>query len=59
MTGDHSRRELQEILRLKNAEHFRYAYLLSAINAELVEMTLPEKPKSRLKPINQGTPELF
>ena len=49
MTGDHSRKELQEILRLKNAEHFRKAYLLPAINAELVEMTLPDKPKSRLQ----------
>ena len=49
MTGDHSRKELQEILRLKNAEHFRKAYLLPAINAGLVEMTLPDKPKSRLQ----------
>ena len=49
ITGDHSRRELQEILRLKNAEHFRKAYLLPAINAGLMEMTLPDKPKSRLQ----------
>jgi ATP-dependent DNA helicase RecG len=49
MKGDHSRKELQEILRLKNAEHFRKAYLLPAINAGLVEMTLPDKPKSRLQ----------
>ncbi|MBW1819429.1 MAG: transcriptional regulator, partial [Deltaproteobacteria bacterium] len=49
MTGDHSRKELQEILRLKNAEHFRKAYLLPAINVGLVEMTLPGKPKSRLQ----------
>ena len=49
ITGDHSRKELQEMLRLKNAEHFRKAYLLPAINAGLVEMTLPDKPKSRLQ----------
>ena len=49
ITGDHSRRELQEILMLKNAEHFRKAYLLPAINAGLMEMTLPDKPKSRLQ----------
>ena len=49
MTGDHSRKELQEMLRLKNAEHFRKAYLFPAITAGLVEMTLPDKPKSRLQ----------
>ena len=47
--GDHSRAELQKMLRLKNAEHFRKAYLLPAINAGFVEMTRPEKPKSRLQ----------
>jgi ATP-dependent DNA helicase RecG len=49
ITGDHSRKELQEMLRLKNAEHFRKAYLLPAIDDGLVEMTLPGKPKSRLQ----------
>jgi ATP-dependent DNA helicase RecG len=49
MDGDNSRKELQEILKLKNAEHFRKAYLLPAIKAGLVEMTLPDKPKSRLQ----------
>jgi len=49
MTGDHSRAELQEMLRFKDAEHFRKAYLLPAINAGLVEMTRPDKPKSRLQ----------
>jgi ATP-dependent DNA helicase RecG len=42
-------RELQETLRLKNAEHFRKAYLLAAIDSGLVEMTVPDKPKSRLQ----------
>ena len=49
MTGDHPRRELQELLGLKDAEHFCKAYLLPAIDAGLVEMTLPDKPKSRLQ----------
>lgn len=49
LTGEHSRRELQEMLGLKNADHFRKAYLSSAIEAGLVEMTLPDKPKSRLQ----------
>jgi len=49
ITGDHSRKDLQEMHGLKNADHFRKAYLLSAINAGLVEMTRPDKPKSRLQ----------
>ena len=49
MTGDHSRRELQELLGLKDAEHFRKAYLLTAMDASLEGMTLPDKPKSRLQ----------
>jgi len=49
MIGNRSRKELQEMLRLKNAEHFRKAYLLPAISVGFVEMTLPDKPKSRLQ----------
>ena len=49
VAGDHSRKELEGLLGLKNAEHFRKSYLLPAINAGLVEMTLPDKPKSRLQ----------
>jgi ATP-dependent DNA helicase RecG len=37
------------MLGLKNAEHFRKAYLVPAMNAGLVEMTLPDKPKSSLQ----------
>jgi ATP-dependent DNA helicase RecG len=49
ITGDHSRKELQEMLGLKNSDHFRKAYLLQATNAGRVEMTRPDKPKSRLQ----------
>lgn len=49
MAGEHSRRELQKMLGLKNADHFRKAYLLSAIEVGVVDMTLPDKPKSRLQ----------
>lgn len=49
VTGDHSRKELQSLLGLKNADYFRKAYLLPAINAGLAEMTLPDKPNSRLQ----------
>ena len=49
MSGNHSRQELQKIFDLKDVEHFRKAYLLPAIEAGFVEMTLPDKPKSRLQ----------
>jgi ATP-dependent DNA helicase RecG len=49
ITGDHSRKELQEMLGLKHAEHFRKTYLLPAIKAGFVGMTRPDKPKSRLQ----------
>ena len=41
-----SRQELQQALGLKDAEHFRKTYLLTALASGLVEMTLPDKPKS-------------
>ena len=37
----------QDAMGLKNAEHFRKAYLLPALTAGLVEMTLPDKPNSK------------
>ncbi len=49
ITGEHSRKELQEMLNLKDAEHFRKTYLLPAIMAEFLEMTRPDKPKSSLQ----------
>ena len=44
-----SRRELQQILNLRDDEHFRVAYLLPALDAGLIKMTLPDKPTSRLQ----------
>ena len=49
MEGDNSRQEFQKKLKLKNADHFRKAYLLTAMDAGLVDMTLSDKPKSRLQ----------
>ncbi len=47
LDGEMSRRELQDLLNLKNAEHFRKTYLQPAIREGLVEkMTLPDKPRS-------------
>lgn len=47
--GDMSRQELQTAMGLKNADHFRKAYILPAIAAGALEMTLPGQPNSRLQ----------
>jgi ATP-dependent DNA helicase RecG len=41
-----SRAELQLAVGLKHEEHFRDAYLKPAIALGLVEMTVPDKPRS-------------
>ena len=47
--GEMSRTQLQGHLKLAHEDHFRKAYLLPAIRAGLVAMTIPDKPKSRLQ----------
>jgi ATP-dependent DNA helicase RecG len=47
--GDMSRQAMQTAMGLKNAEHFRKAYVLPAIASGCLEMTLPEHPNSRLQ----------
>ena len=49
MFGDMSRQEIQEALGLKHEDHFRSAYLLPSLDAGLIEMTIPDKPRSRLQ----------
>lgn len=49
LSGEMTRRELQTALGLKNDEHFRKAYLLPALEAGIIEMTIPDKPNSRLQ----------
>ena len=41
-----TRQQLQAAIRLKDDEHFRKAYLLPALEAGLIEMTIPDKPRS-------------
>lgn len=41
--------ELQEALRLIHREHFRKAYLVPALEAGAIEMSLPDRPNSRLQ----------
>jgi len=46
LVGEMARQQLQSALGLKDDEHFRRAYLLPALEAGLVEMTVPDKPRS-------------
>jgi predicted HTH transcriptional regulator len=48
-SGEHSRQELMDALGLRDRNHFGQAFLLPAIDRGLVEMTLPDKPNSRLQ----------
>ncbi|HKL86789.1 MAG TPA: ATP-binding protein [Treponemataceae bacterium] len=41
-----TRIELQKNLDFKNADYFRKAYILPALESGLIEMTLPDKPRS-------------
>ncbi|MCK4563142.1 MAG: Fic family protein [Verrucomicrobia bacterium] len=47
--GEMSRAELMQILALKDRMHVSNDYLRPAMEAGLVEMTLPDKPNSRLQ----------
>jgi hypothetical protein len=46
LQGEMSRGELMEKLRLKDRMHFRMDYLRPALAAELIQMTIPDKPRS-------------
>ena len=44
-----TRRELQEKVGLKDPEHFRTHYLIPSLHGGYIEMTVPDKPNSRLQ----------
>lgn len=46
LADEMTRQQLKEALRLKDDEHFRKAYLLPALQAGMIEMTIPDKPRS-------------
>ena len=46
ISGEMTRQGLRDALGLRNDEHFRKAYLLPALQAGLIEMTIPDKPHS-------------
>ena len=47
LAGEMQRHQLQDLLRIAHRPHFLATYLNPALNAGLVEMTLPDKPTSR------------
>ena len=54
MSGEMTRQRLQERLDLRDSQHFRKAYLFPALQAGLIEMTIPDKPRYRLTPAGRG-----
>jgi len=46
LVGEMTRQQLQEALGMQDDEHFRKAYLQPALEAGLIEMTIPDKPRS-------------
>ena len=49
LTGEMSREELQKALGLNDRKSFRERYLVPALKAGLIEMTIPDKPNSRFQ----------
>jgi Fic family protein len=49
LAGEMSREEIQSKLGLKDRKSFRERYLTPALAEDLIEMTLPERPNSRLQ----------
>ena len=44
--GELSSKEIKEFLQLKNDEHFRKKYIKPALTLNVIEMTIPDKPRS-------------
>lgn len=49
LVGEMKRSDLQRSMGLVHEEHFRQAYLKSTQEAGVIEMTVPDKPRSRLQ----------
>jgi Fic family protein len=49
MNGEMSREALQSALKLQDRKSFRERYLKPALDKSLIEMTIPDKPNSRLQ----------
>jgi hypothetical protein len=49
LIGDMSRESIQSALGLHDRKSFRERYLVPALEEELIEMSIPDKPNSRLQ----------
>ena len=49
ISGEMTSQQLRSLLGLKDIKHFREAYLVPALRSGLIEMTIPDKPRSRLQ----------
>lgn len=49
LTSEASRQQLMDVLGLRDRKHFADAYLAPALAAGFIEMTIPDKPNSRLQ----------
>jgi ATP-dependent DNA helicase RecG len=47
LNGEMSRPELQKLVGVKDIGHFREGYLVPALELNIIEMTLPDRPKSK------------
>ncbi|MCW8996149.1 MAG: hypothetical protein OQK77_10090, partial [Psychromonas sp.] len=47
LNGEMSRPELKKSVGVKDIGHFREGYLVPALELNIIEMTLPDKPKSK------------
>jgi ATP-dependent DNA helicase RecG len=47
--GEMTRAEIMVALGLRNTKHFRIHYQQAAVSRQLIEMTIPSKPNSRLQ----------
>ena len=46
LVGEMKRTDIQEVLALRHEDYFRKAYLIPALTAGIIEMTIPGKPTS-------------
>lgn len=49
MQGEMQRVQIMDALNLAGRDNFRNLYLIPALEAGLIEMTIPDKPSSRLQ----------
>ncbi len=49
LQGEMTRAEIMELLGLRDTKHFRIHYQQAAVAAQCIEMTIPDKPNSRLQ----------